>query len=150
MNCDNTENLWYAHADLLPPLSTKSLAKAYNLVMDVRNFSKNCSPQCEVLSKNAALAIRDALVLQICCGVDSMSYVCFEFAVETAFNIKNIKVFKDTCGGHNNLDSQMHLSCNSIRTLARDRSLFDRTMGKIRSNASRGPPDTLRGICQMR
>ena len=82
------------------------------------------------MSKNAALAVRDALVLQICCGVDSMSYACFEFAVETAFNIKNIKVFKDTCGGQNDLDSQMHLSCNSIRTLARNRENFDQKMEK--------------------
>ena len=131
MNCDNTDKLWDAHAYLLPPFSTKSSAKAYNLVMDVRNLSKDCSKQCEALSKNAALAIRDALVLQICCGVDSMSYVCFGFAVETAFNIKNIKVFKDTCGGQSDLDSQMHLSCKSIRTLARDRSSFDRNMEKI-------------------
>ena len=130
VNSANTDKLGIAHAYHHFPFSAKRSAKAYNLVMDVRDFSKNCSPQCEVLSKNAALAIRDALVLQICCSVDSTSYVCFEFAVETAFNIKNIKVFKDTCGGHNNLDSQMHLSCNSIRTLARDRSLFDRTMGK--------------------
>jgi len=130
-NSANTDQLGIAHTYLQPPLSAQRSAKAYNLVMDVRDFSKNCSKQCEALSKNAALAIRDALVLQICCGVDSVSYACFGFAVETAFNIKNIKVFKDTCGGHNDLDSQMHLSCNSIRTLARDRNLFDRTMGKI-------------------
>ena len=115
----NTNKLGTAHAYLQLPFSAKRSAKAYNLVMDVRNFSKNCSPQCEVLSKNAALAIRGALVLQICCGVDKMSYVCFEFAVETAFNIKNIKVFRDTRGGQNGWDSQMHLSCNNIRTFAR-------------------------------
>ena len=95
VNSANTDKLGIAHAYLQPPYSAKRSAKAYNLVMDVRNFPKNCSKQCEVLSKNAALAIRDALVLQICCGVDSISYVCFEFAVETAFNIKNIKVFKN-------------------------------------------------------
>ena len=131
VNFFNTNKLGIAHAYLQPPFSARRFAKAYNLVMDRRNFSKKCSPQCEELSKNAALAIRDALVLQICCGVDSISYVCFGFAVETAFNIKNIKVFKDTCGGQSDLDSQMHLSCNSIRTLVRDRSLFDRTVGKI-------------------
>ena len=98
--------------------------------MDVRNFSRNCSLQCAVLCKNAAMAIRDVLVLQICCGVDSMSYVCFKFAVESAFNITNIKDFKYTCGGQSNLDSQMHLSCNSIRSLARNRKLFDRKMEK--------------------
>ena len=118
MNCASSDKLWTAHAYLQPPFSTKSFAKAYNLVMDVRNFSKNCSEQCEVLSKTAAMAIRDALVLQLCCGVDSMSYVRFEFAVESAFNITNIKDFKYTCGGQSDLDSQMHLSCNSIRTLA--------------------------------
>ena len=40
MNCANSEQLWTAHAYLLPPFSTKSFAKAYNLVMDVRNFFK--------------------------------------------------------------------------------------------------------------
>ena len=125
VNFFNANKLGIAHAYFQLPSSAKRPSKAYNLVMDVRNFSKNCSKQCEVLSKNAALAIRDALVLQICCGVDSMSYVRFEFAVESAFNIKNIKAFKYTCGGQSDLDSQMHLSCKSIRTLARDRSSFD-------------------------
>ena len=115
----NKNKLGIAHAYFQPPFSKKRSAKAHNLVMDVRNFAKKCSPQCEVLSKNAALANRDALVLQICCSVDSTSYVCFEFAVETAFNIKNIKVFRDTRGGQNGWDSQMHLSCNNIRTFAR-------------------------------
>ena len=130
VNSANTNKLGTAHAYLQPPFSAKRPAKAYNLVMDVRNFSKNCSKQCEVLSKNAAMAIRDALVLQICCGVDSMSYVRFEFAVESVFNIKNIKAFKYTCGGQSDLDSQMHLSSKSIRTLARDRSSFDLNMEK--------------------
>ena len=94
VNSANTDKLGTAHAYLQPPFSAKSFAKAYNLVMDVRNFSKNCSEQCEVLSKNAAMAIRDALVLQICCGVDSMSYVRFEFAVESAFNIQKHKSFQ--------------------------------------------------------
>ena len=93
------------------------------------------------------MAIRDVLVLQICCGVDSMSYVRFEFVVESTFNIINIKAFKYTCGGQSDLDSQMHLSCKSIRTLARNRSLFDRNMEKIRPNAGRGSEHTLRGIC---
>ena len=78
VNITNADKLDLAHAYLQLPSSVKRSAKAYNLVMDVRNFSKNCSPQCEVLSKNAAMAIRDALVLQICCGVGSMSYVCFD------------------------------------------------------------------------
>ena len=46
--------------------------------MDVRNFSRDCSLEFAVLCKNAAMAIRDVLVLQICCGVDSMRYVCFD------------------------------------------------------------------------
>ena len=95
VNTVNADKLDLAHAYLQLPSSVKRSAMAYNLVVDFRNFSKNCSPQCAVLCKNAAMAIRDALVLQICCGVDSMSYVCFEFAMETAFNIKNIKFFKD-------------------------------------------------------
>ena len=147
MNCANTDKLWTAHAYLQLPFSTKSSAKACSLVMDVRNFSKNCSEQGEVLSKTAAMAIRDASVLQLCCGVDSMSYVCFKSAVGSAFNITNIKDSKFTCGGQSDLDSQMHLSRNSIRTLARNRKLFDRKMGKIRPNAGRGSEHTLRGIC---
>ena len=129
MNCANTDKLWTAHAYLQPPFSTKSSAKAYNLVMDVRILSKNCSEQCEVLSKTAAIAIRDALVLQLCCDVDSMSYDCFKFAVESAFEIPNTKDFKYTCEEHD-LVSQMHLSCNSIRTLARNRENFDQKMEK--------------------
>ena len=78
VNIANADKLDLAHCYLQLPSSVARSAKAYNLVMDVRNFSKNCSPQCEVLSKNAAMAIRDALVLQICCGVDSMSYVCVD------------------------------------------------------------------------
>ena len=96
MNCANTDKLWTAHAYLQLPFSTKSFVKAYNLVMDVRILFKNCSEQCEVLSKTAAIAIRDALVLQLCCDVDSMSYVCFKFAVESVFEIPNTKDFKYT------------------------------------------------------
>ena len=40
MNSDNTNKLWNALAYLLPPFSTKSSAKAYNLVMDVRIFQR--------------------------------------------------------------------------------------------------------------
>ena len=127
----NKNKLGIEHAYLQLPFPKIRSAKAHILVTDVQNFAKKCSAQCKVLSKNTALANRDALVLQMCCSVDSTNYVCFEFAMETAFNIKNIKVFKDTCGGLNDLDSQMHLSCNSIQTLVRDRSLFDRTMPKI-------------------
>ena len=77
------------------------------------------------------MAIRDSLVLQMCCGADSMSYVRFEFAVETAFNEKNINDHRDKCFELHDLDSQMHLSCNTIRTLARDGNLFDRAMPNI-------------------
>ena len=109
----NKNKLGIEHAYLQHPFSKKKPAKAYILVTDVQNFAKKCPAQCKVLSKNMALANRDAVVLQICCSVDSTNYVCFEFAVETAFNIKNIKVFRDTRGGQNGWDSQMHLSCNN-------------------------------------
>ena len=64
------------------------------------------------------MAIRDALVLQLCCGVESMSYACFKFAVESAFDITNIKDFKYTCGDQRNSDFQLLLSDNGNRTLA--------------------------------
>ena len=119
----STRSIDGAHEALLPTPSEL-------FVMDVRILSKNCSEQCEVLSKTAAIAIRDALVLQLCCDVDSMSYDCFKFAVESAFEIPNTKDFKYTCEEHD-LVSQMHLSCNSIRTLARNRENFDQKMEKI-------------------
>ena len=74
MNCDNTDKLWTAHAYLQPPFSTKSSAKAYNLVMDVRNFSKNCSEQCEVLSKTAPMGNSRcfSLAVMLRCGLDEL------------------------------------------------------------------------------
>ena len=129
VNSAHTDKLGIAYAYPHPPFSAKRSAKAYNLVMDVRIFAKNSSEQCEVLTKTAAMAIRDALVLQLCCRVDSMSYVCFKIAVESAFEITNTNDFKYTCE-ECDLVSQMHLSCNSIRTLARNRKLFDRKMEK--------------------
>ena len=45
VNSANTDKLGIAHAYLQPPSSMERSAKAYNLVMDVLNFSKNCSSQ---------------------------------------------------------------------------------------------------------
>ena len=75
VNITNADKLDLALCYLQLPSSIARSVKAYNLVMDVRNFSKTCTLQCAVSCKNAAMAIRDVLDLQICCGVESMSYV---------------------------------------------------------------------------
>ena len=73
VNITNADKLDLALCYLQLPSSIARSVKAYNLVMDVRNFSKTCTLQCAVSCKNAAMAIRDVLDLQICCGVDSIS-----------------------------------------------------------------------------
>ena len=77
---------------LEPPLETHQLqnamlpaAQAYDLVFEVR---KTCSPTafgCEDVAKPAALAVREVLVLQICCSSVSMNDAAFEISLKRSF-----------------------------------------------------------------
>ena len=122
MNVEKVQKLHRALAHLQPPLAAQPSAKAYDLVRDVR---KVCDPGCEELGKFAALAVREVLVLQICCPADSMSDVGFESALEDAFQRQLSP----------ELRSQLHLARSAICRLGRDRTVFDRAAPKIFSSS---------------
>ena len=64
------------------PLTADRAAQAYDKAREVR---KDCPAKLEELGKNAALVVREVLVLQICCTAGSLSDVGFESALEQAF-----------------------------------------------------------------
>ena len=114
----DAEKLQRALDLLQPPLSAQPAAQAYDLVREVR---KGCAPSCEELGKFAALAVREVLVLQICCARGSMSDIGFESALEHAFERQ--------LGAE--LRSQLHLARAAICRLTLDRTKFDRAVPKL-------------------
>ena len=117
----DAEKLQRALDLLQPPLSAQPAAQAYDLVREVR---KGCAPHDEDIVKFAALAVREALVLQICCTRGSMSDIGFESALEHAFQ----RQLGDE------LRSQLHNSRAAICRLTLDRTKFDRAVPKLFSS----------------
>jgi hypothetical protein len=71
-----------AHELLEPPVDTKQIAQAYD---DIRATREDHPQDCEEAGKIAALAVREALVLEICCTAGSLSDTGFVAALEHAF-----------------------------------------------------------------
>ena len=106
---------------LQPPLTAQPVAKAYDFVREIR---KGCGITCEELGKFAALAVRDTLVLHICCSVGSMSDIGFDSALENAFERQLSP----------ELRSQLHLARSAICRLGQDFTLFERVAPNIFSS----------------
>ena len=104
-----------------PLLSAQIAAQAYNIVRDVR---KSCAPSCQELGKFAALAMRERLILHICCNRGAMSDIGFESALEHAFERQLEPEIR----------SQLHLARSAICRLGRDRTAFERAAPKIFSS----------------
>ena len=117
------------HARLVE--ANRCTAQAYDRVREIR---KGCSPACQDLAKFAALAVRETLILQICCFVGTMSDTGFECALATAFNRQ--------IGPE--LRSQLHLARNAICRLGRDVTVFHRAAPKKFS--SQLHPDELNAL----
>ena len=100
------------------PLSAERAAQAYDKAREVR---KDCPPEFEELGKNAALVVREVLVLQICCTAGSLSDVGFESALQQAFGRQ--------LGPE--LLSQLHYARSAICRIGRDRVLFERQAPKV-------------------
>ena len=92
-------------------------AQAYDFVREIR---KSCSLACEAPAKFAALAVRETLILHICCSVGTMTDIGFENALETAFGRR--------LGPE--LRSQLHLARSAICRLGRDVTVFQRAAPK--------------------
>ena len=107
-----------ANGNLEPPLSAERAAQAYDKAREVR---KDCPPKLEEVGKNAALVVREVLVLCICCSAGSLSDVGFESALEQAFGRQ--------LGPE--LRSQLHLARSAICRIGRDRVLFERQAPKV-------------------
>ena len=99
-------------------MSAEQVAQAYDKAREVR---KDCPPKLEELGKNAALVVREVLVLQICCSAGSLTDVAFETALEQAFGRQ--------LGPE--LRSQLHLARSAICRIGRDRVLFERQAPKV-------------------
>ncbi len=119
--------------DLMAKPPTPQLAaEAYDLVREVRKrsvpSSHRCSCEdCEEALKFAALAVRELLVLVICCFAGyMMSDVRFEAALEEAFG--------RTLGPE--LRSQLHLARSAIVRLAGGLAEFERAAPKIFSSST--------------
>ena len=108
-----------ANGNLQVPWTVQEAAEAYDKAREVR---KDClPPQLEELGKNVLKAVREVLVLLICCGAGKLSEVGFRSALEQAFgrmlDIEHI--------------SQMELARSAICRLGRDRVLFERQAPKV-------------------
>ena len=90
-------------------------AQAYDLMREVR---RNCAANCEDLCKIALVAIRDVLVVHICCGMGDTGFMS---ALEHVFG----RQIDDE------LSSQFHLARANICRMGRDRSTFDRAFIRI-------------------
>ena len=111
--------------------ANRCTAQAYDCVRKIR---KGCSPACQDLAKFAVLAVRETLILQICCSVGTMSDIGFECTLETAFGRR--------LGPE--LRSQLHLARSAIGRLGRDVTAFQRAAPKIFS--SQLHPDELSAL----
>jgi hypothetical protein len=107
------------------------VAQAYDFVREIR---KACSPSCQDVAKFAALAVRETLILQICCSVGTMTDIGFENALETAFSRQLGPEMR----------SQLHLARSAICRLGRDVTVFHRAAPKIFS--SQLHPDELNAL----
>ena len=101
------------------PLTPERAATAYCKAREVR---KDCPLKLEELVKNAALVVREVLVLLICsAATKKMSDVAFEYFLEQAFG-KPLEA---------ELRSQLHLARAAVCRIGRDRYLFERQAPKI-------------------
>ena len=110
-----------ASGKLEPPLTAERAAQAYDKAREVR---KICPPKLEEVGKNAALVVREVLVLCICCSAGCLSDAGFESALEQAFGGRRRPLSPE-------LRSQLHLARSAICRIGRDRVLFDRRAPKI-------------------
>ena len=101
--------------------TTLPVAQAYDFVQEIR---KACSPSCQSLAKFAALAVRETLILQMCCSVGTMTDIGFEHALETAFGRQLGPEMR----------SQLHLARSAICRLGRDVTILHRAAPKIFSS----------------
>jgi len=104
-----------------PWLSVQILAQGYDTV---RNVRESCAPSCQRLGKFAARAIRECLVLHICCHAGSVSDIDFESALEHAFEKQLEPKFH----------SELHLARNAICRFGRSPTVFERVAPKIYSS----------------
>ena len=77
---------------LEPPLDSQRLqngrlsaAEAYDLVFEVRRSCDTTVAGCDNLAKSASLAVREVLVLQMCCSSFRMPDSVFETCLERSF-----------------------------------------------------------------
>ena len=113
---------------LEPPLDSQRLqnrrltvAEAYDLVFEVRKSCDTTVAGFDNLAKSVSLAVREVLVLQICCSSFSMTDSVFETCLERAFG-RQLEP---------ELRSQLLLACASICRLGGNRSQFDEAAPKI-------------------
>ena len=126
---------WPGHSKLLraamllePPLDSQRLqngrlsaAEAYDLVFEVRKSCDTTVAGFDNLAKSASLAVREVLVLQICCSSFSMPDSVFETCLERSFG-RQLEP---------ELRSQLLLARASICRLGGNRSQFDQAAPKI-------------------
>jgi hypothetical protein len=103
-------------------VDTKQIAQAYD---DIRATREDHPQDCEEAGKIAALAVREALVLEICCTAGSLSDTGFVAALEHAFG--------RPLGPE--LRSQLLLTRAAIGRLGRDRDIFTHVAPKIFNGA---------------
>ena len=95
-----------------PWLSVQILAQSYDMVRNVRESAWQLG---------ASRAIRECLVLHICCNAGSMSDIDFESALEHAFEKQLEPKFH----------SELHLARNAICQLGRSPTVFEREAPKV-------------------
>ena len=107
-----------AHELLSPPVVTRGIAQAYD---NIRAMRRDLPFDCEETGKVAWLAVREALVLQICCTAGLLSAVEFERELGQAFGRTPRPEVR----------SQLHRTRAGICRLGRDRDNFMRSAPKI-------------------
>jgi len=127
-----------AYELLSPPMVTRRIAEAHdairamNMPEDRREYitmkRRHCIADCEETGQVALLAVREALVLQICCTAGSLSAVQFEFELEQAFGRKHRPDIPFE-------RLQLHRTRAGICRLGRDRDNFMRSAPKISNGA---------------
>ena len=143
---------WPGHSKLLravmllePPLDSQRLqngrlsaAEAYDLVFEVRKSCDTTVAGFDNLAKSASLAVREVLVLQICCSSFSMPDSVFETCLERSFG-RQLEP---------ELRSQLLLARASICRLGGNRSQFDQAAPKIFTKLNPEELDELVGAYQ--
>jgi hypothetical protein len=117
------------HELLSPPMVTRGIAEAHDSIFAIladceaqdRGLRGERYADCEETGRVALLAVREALVLQICCTAGSLSAREFEFELGQAFGRRHRPEVR----------SRLHRTRAGICRLGRDRDRFMRSAPKI-------------------